>query len=165
MKFINLIRTGALGLSLTACGAVSSLVDSVSSSSSAALTESGGTLLKQVRLITGDFSAKNNSAECIALRTKVFAKRKTVQLSAEWKTVTDTAEFTTLSGHEKQFYDAGCKPETAGASQACTDLNAQLQKDATALGGTPQWKTLDNNSDWSELQNEYTKAQSIDCLP
>ena len=163
MKLVNMIRTVGIGCAFTACGAIGGVADS--SVSAAALMDSGATVLGQVRLITGDFSAQNNSPECLALRGKVFAKRKQVQVGPEWLSVTKTAEYSALDGHEKQFKDAGCKPDATPTQAACKDLEAQLEKDASALGQTPQWQTLDNNANWHDLQEDYTKAQKIDCLP
>ena len=164
MKPVQVIRTVALGFSLTACGALGGMADSATTAA-APLMDSGATVLKQVRLVTGDFSAKNNSPECLALRGKVFGKRKEVQVSAEWGTIVNTPEFKTLDNHEKAFYSAGCKPEDSNATKDCAGQETQLEKDATALSQTAQWQTLENNERWTELQEIYTNAQKIDCLP
>ena len=42
--------------------------------------------------------------------------------------------------------------------------SSQAVVDADKLAATPQWQSLENNSTWHEIHDEYTKAKSLGCV-
>ena len=149
---------------IIACGGAASELG-VGKSAEEAMSADGQTVLAQVRFVNGEFDEKSSSLECLKLRTELFAQRQAFKLGTEWRTITDTVEYTTLQKDEENFKGAGCAdPESRTSSDACKDLASKLDDDADKLHKTAAWQLIVNNQSWKDLLTKYSEAQDKGCL-
>jgi hypothetical protein len=118
----------------------------------------------QVRVIEGQFEDADNSAECLALRAKIFKDRETLKLTSEWRAVADTPEYKTLEADKAHFDGAGCNKPSSTPPAACAELGAKVKADGAALASTQQWGALNTVDHFHDLMNNWGKATQLNCV-
>jgi hypothetical protein len=118
----------------------------------------------QVRVIQGEFEDNANSAECLALRAKIFKDREALKLTSEWRAVADTTEYKTLEADREHFDGAGCNKPSSTPAAACSELANKLKADGEALSNTQQWGALNTTGRFHDLMNDWQKAITLSCV-
>lgn len=157
--------TGAfIGVMTTACGQSADLSARPTSSPPNALGEAGDTVNAQTRVIEGEFSDDDNSAECVTLRAKIFKDRSTVKLTSEWRAVHDSSEYHALQEARGHWAGAGCNRASNTPQGACTELSSTVSSHGDELASTPQWAALVGTSSFSDLFTDWGKATNLHCV-
>jgi hypothetical protein len=148
---------------LAACGAEGNL-GVVPTTHGAALAADGDVANAQVRVVEGEFDNLDNSAECIALRGKIFKDRQVLKLTSEWRAVAASSQYHALETDKVHFVGAGCSEASSTPPAACAELQKTIDTDGDTLAATQQWAALTATDGFSNLMTDYNKAVSIKCI-
>jgi len=156
------LATLALG-TLAACGTEGGLSPQMRNTT-AALSEAGQSALNEIAIINGDYTEASSSAECLALRTKVYSASKAYKLTDAWGGLTGTAEYKTYETDQDHFSGAGCRDGSASSSAACQELRQKVEADGDAIANTAQFKVVDADSSFRSIMDDFNKAKTIGCV-
>lgn len=159
------VFTSVLTFGLAACGSANG-VDTLADTDSAraALNDAGRTALAQANVVEGDYDSTSNSAECLALRTKLTAGRKAFQATDVWDNLSSTAEYKAFEQDKVNFRGAGCDKNVGTPTQACAELQKKIDADGDAIAATAQWSVVTGDEKFKSLQENFAKAKEIDCV-
>lgn len=122
--------------------------------------------LAPLQLIDGEYEGTKTSAKCIALSTKLFARRTTfLKASKEWRNMSGSDAYKALKESHDSLKGANCGASTAGAEEAaCVALTDKVVQHANALGDTVQWKALTASKSWRTLSHDFAAAEKEGCI-
>jgi hypothetical protein len=153
----------ALGF-VAACGAEGGLAEGPASTSLQALTDGGQNALNEIAIINSNYAEASSSAECLALRAKVYSAAKAYKLTDAWRGLSGTKEYKAYEADQDHFAGAGCRDSSASSADACEKLRAKIDADGDAIANLAQFKAVDADGDFRNIMNDFDNAKTIGCV-
>jgi hypothetical protein len=122
-------------------------------------------VLGRLQWVEGSYESPKRSAECLALQTKLTAKRTALKATSEWREMAGSDSYKSFEESHESLKTAACHQATEGAEKdACVALTQKVTQQAGSLQESVQWKSLAKSKSWGSLFADIAKAEKLGCV-